>query len=250
MILAVGALVVGGVVYAGVSTVRKHQRKKDFLWLTKQNTESANLFRQQGVDLVELEKSINRNFTISSFSLGVAVTGSLVYPPLMAITIPLTIYDASPLFKEAYEALFYHGQTKTAIISSVVIIGTLTTNHYVIAALITWGYRLNHKLLLELNYSYRKLLSQLFGAESRSIWILVDDLEVKIPRYEIQVGDIVVVNEGEIIPFDGTIRQGSAFIDLYILTGQARPIEKEVGDAVFAATNLVSGRICFQIKKI
>ena len=39
---------------------------------------------------------------------------------------------------------------------------------------------------------------------------------------------------GETIPVDGHIAEGAATIDQHLLTGEAAPAEKGVGDAVFA----------------
>ena len=43
---------------------------------------------------------------------------------------------------------------------------------------------------------------------------------------KLQVGDIVVVNAGEIIPVDGIIIEGMGSIDQHKLTGEAQPAEK------------------------
>ena len=58
-----------------------------------------------------------------------------------------------------------------------------------------------------------------------------------------------MVHAGESIPVDGTIIKGIACVDQQILTGEARPIEKEVGDPVFAATIVLSGKIDIKAKR-
>jgi Cu2+-exporting ATPase len=53
----------------------------------------------------------------------------------------------------------------------------------------------------------------------------------------------VIVNAGEILPVDGVIQTGLANIDQHILTGESQPVERTVGEKVFASTLLLSGRI-------
>ncbi|MDY6867731.1 MAG: hypothetical protein SVT56_07480, partial [Chloroflexota bacterium] len=253
MLLIFEIFLVGGVVYTGIKTFRKQKQGREASWLTARDeaapTPEAVSVPDQ-ISLAQLEPQINRDFTISSVSLGLSITGGLVYPPLGVASIPLTIYGALPTFENAYQAFFSRSRTKMAMVSSIVIIGTLAANYYFLASLVQWSYHLNQKLLVEMNYNYRQLLLYLFGPTTRSIWILVNEVEVKIPRNELTVGDIVVVNEGELIPVDGIIVDGVGLIDMYILTGQSRPVEKSSGDKVFAATDLLSGRICVRAEKV
>jgi len=51
------------------------------------------------------------------------------------------------------------------------------------------------------------------------------------------------------IPIDGEIVQGNASIDQQRLTGEAQPVEKTVGDAVLAATIILSGQIQICVKQ-
>ncbi len=67
--------------------------------------------------------------------------------------------------------------------------------------------------------------------------------EREVPAAEIRVGDRVVVRPGEKIPVDGRIEAGSSAIDEAMLTGEALPVEKGVGDEVTGATLNQTGRL-------
>ncbi|GAA2917706.1 heavy metal translocating P-type ATPase [Enterococcus pseudoavium] len=43
---------------------------------------------------------------------------------------------------------------------------------------------------------------------------------------EVQVGDLVLVKPGEIVPVDGRVTEGDSFVDEASLTGESRPVEK------------------------
>lgn len=66
---------------------------------------------------------------------------------------------------------------------------------------------------------------------------LIKNGEAKmIAAEEIKVGDILRVLPGEAIPVDGEIISGETSVDQSVMTGEALPIDKGVGDSVFCGT--------------
>lgn len=53
---------------------------------------------------------------------------------------------------------------------------------------------------------------------------------------QIRVGDVVLIEPGERIPVDGLIINGRSAVDQAPITGESMPVEKGVGDKVFAGT--------------
>ncbi|MBF0469604.1 MAG: heavy metal translocating P-type ATPase, partial [Desulfamplus sp.] len=91
--------------------------------------------------------------------------------------------------------------------------------------------------------------TNIFSDQPQSVWLLKDGVELEIPIEMLRTGDIVSVNAGEVIPVDGTIVHGMASINQHLLTGEFQPLEKEVGDNVFAATILISGQIHIKVEQ-
>jgi K+-transporting ATPase ATPase B chain len=60
-------------------------------------------------------------------------------------------------------------------------------------------------------------------------------------------GDEVKVNAGEIIPRDGLVNVGKAFIDESMMTGESNPVYKEKGDHVIGGTRVASDSIVVEI---
>src|SRR5580658_5920693 len=60
--------------------------------------------------------------------------------------------------------------------------------------------------------------------------------EIEVPVKEVGVGEIVVVRPGERVTVDGTVLIGRSTVDQSTLTGESLPIDKGVGDSVFAGT--------------
>jgi Cd2+/Zn2+-exporting ATPase len=53
---------------------------------------------------------------------------------------------------------------------------------------------------------------------------------------KIRIGEIVLIEPGERIPVDGIVRAGRSTIDQSPITGESMPVEKGVGERVFAGT--------------
>ena len=51
------------------------------------------------------------------------------------------------------------------------------------------------------------------------------------------IGDIIAVKPGGKIPADGTVVEGQTAIDESMLTGESMPVNKTVGDEVYAAND-------------
>jgi heavy metal translocating P-type ATPase len=67
---------------------------------------------------------------------------------------------------------------------------------------------------------------------------------------DVRVGDIVIVREGDIIPVDGHIVRGASTVNQSSITGESAPIEKNVGDIVFAGTTNLTHRIEIKCDKL
>lgn len=72
----------------------------------------------------------------------------------------------------------------------------------------------------------------------------------KIPFSDIVVGDILVVKQGEYIPVDGKVVEGSAYVDRAAITGESMPVEVQAGDAVTGADIVKSGYLKLVAEKV
>ncbi len=63
-----------------------------------------------------------------------------------------------------------------------------------------------------------------------------DGVETHIRVEELVIGDIVIVRPFDRMPADGEVRVGASAVDQSPITGESIPVEKVVGDPVFAGT--------------
>jgi Cu2+-exporting ATPase len=64
---------------------------------------------------------------------------------------------------------------------------------------------------------------------------------------ELADGDLVLVRPGASIPADGEVRSGRGSVDESLITGESRPVEKDVGDRVIAGTVNGAGSLRVQV---
>jgi Cd2+/Zn2+-exporting ATPase len=115
-------------------------------------------------------------------------------------------------------------------------VGAIILGHWSDAALVMFlfsvGNTLEAKTMERTRESVRSLV-ELFPAQVR---IRRDSEEVIVPLNEVEVGEVFIVRPGEKIPLDGKVLKGSSTVNESPITGESMPVEKTVGDTVFAGT--------------
>ncbi len=77
-----------------------------------------------------------------------------------------------------------------------------------------------------------------------------DGAQEQVPGTELAVGDLVVVEAGQVIPGDGDVVEGVASVDESAITGESAPVIRESGGdrcAVTGGTKVLSDRIVVRI---
>ena len=84
-------------------------------------------------------------------------------------------------------------------------------------------------------------LKSLMKLAPKTARVIRNTEETEVPVDQVRAGDIFVVRPGENIPVDGIVTEGNSAVNESALTGESIPVDKEVGDAVSAATLNQSG---------
>eukprot|EP00252_Welwitschia_mirabilis_P018970 TRINITY_DN4266_c0_g1_i1.p1 TRINITY_DN4266_c0_g1~~TRINITY_DN4266_c0_g1_i1.p1 ORF type:complete len:852 (-),score=168.18 TRINITY_DN4266_c0_g1_i1:524-3079(-) len=71
----------------------------------------------------------------------------------------------------------------------------------------------------------------------------------QIPVNDLEVGSYILVRAGEAVPVDGEVRQGRSMVTVEHLTGEANPIEKQVGDHVPGGARSLDGMLIIKTYK-
>ncbi|RFU78875.1 atpase, p-type, heavy metal translocating [Trichoderma arundinaceum] len=73
--------------------------------------------------------------------------------------------------------------------------------------------------------------------------------EKSIPTELLQVGDIVVIRPGDKIPADGILVRGETYVDESMVTGEAMPVQKRMGNNMIGGTVNGNGRVDFRVTR-
>jgi K+-transporting ATPase ATPase B chain len=79
---------------------------------------------------------------------------------------------------------------------------------------------------------------------------LTNGREEKVPALDLQKGDVVVCEAGDVIPADGDVIEGIASVDEAAITGESAPVIRESGgdrSAVTGGTRVLSDRILIRV---
>ncbi len=79
--------------------------------------------------------------------------------------------------------------------------------------------------------------------------LFMNGQEQMVPTQQLQVGDRVLVKPGELIPTDGLIQEGYSAVNQAPITGESIPVEKTIGDEVFAGTINGNGALVVDLHK-
>lgn len=73
--------------------------------------------------------------------------------------------------------------------------------------------------------------------------------ETTVPVSNLEIGDRILIRNGEIIPADAVLLRGDGTIDYSFVTGESRPVKKKTGDIVFAGGRQAGGLIELEVVK-
>jgi Cu+-exporting ATPase len=93
-------------------------------------------------------------------------------------------------------------------------------------------------------------IEKLMGLAPKTATVIRGGVEREIPVGEVEVGDIVILKPGAKIPADGQVTEGFTAVDESMLTGESMPVDKKLGDPVYAGCVNTTGAIRFSAEKV
>lgn len=107
--------------------------------------------------------------------------------------------------------------------------------------------------LLE-EWTHKKSVDDLARSMSLNVskvWLRTpENQEILVESSKIEKGDKVFVHMGNVIPFDGEVLDGDAMVNQASLTGESVPVQRTVGNTVFAGTVVEEGEITIRVKEV
>lgn len=191
---------------------------------------------------------------------------SIFWLILSAVVLAVMCYSGWDIFRGAWKS-FLH---RRANMDTLVALGTGTAFLYSLIvilfprfvpleahaiyfdiALLLFGFiNLGSAMEIRARGKTSEAINRLIGLQPKTARVIRDEKDVEVPIEAIKIGDLIRVRPGEKLPVDGEITEGHSAIDESMLTGEAMPVSKNIGDFVNAGTLNTSGSFIFRATRI
>ena len=141
-----------------------------------------------------------------------------------------------------------HGRLNINALMTVAVFGAVLIGHWPEAAMVMALYAIAELIEARAVDRARHAISGLLALapEVASVQQL-DGGWLAMPIADVAVGALARVRPGERIPLDGTVVLGQSSVDQASVTGESIPVDKDVGDTVYAGTINQSARLDIQV---
>ncbi len=96
----------------------------------------------------------------------------------------------------------------------------------------------------------KAVLTSSLAVKADKVWLANGSEDVLIPMEELKIGDQIRVRTGSVIPVDGEITSGEAYINEASMTGEPLAVMKSAGSTVFAGTVVEEGSVVVKVRAV
>ena len=185
-----------------------------------------------------------------------------------ALTVPVMVYSAGPIFQAAWRSIQTFRQTHllgmdVPIALALALAFTAGTINLIKGSGQSYFDSITMFVAFILAARYVELLARQDaqgGAEALAKQLpatcerLVNypdlqNVEV-VPVVNCNPGDVLRVPPGEVVPADGTLIENISALDESLLTGESKPVEKKIGDRIYAGTHNILNPLIMRIDAV
>lgn len=165
------------------------------------------------------------------------------------IRIACTVYDGAPFIWHGIKDLLAK-KFSAEIVHASAIAASMLIGDFAAASSITFLTEVGEELE---EWTYKKSvddLAQSLALNVSKVWRVEGPGVVRqVGIGQIQIGDVLQVSMGSVIPLDGTVTNGEAMINQAALTGESVAVRKTVDSTVFAGTVVEEGEILIEVRQ-
>ena len=189
---------------------------------------------------------------LSGVLLALGFFGSMLgLPPLLETSLYLlaVVIGGWYFIREGVETLLEERQIGIEILMAVAALTAGLLGQWAEAAMLVFLYSISEAAEGYTEERTRNAIRALMDLAPKTALVLRDNQEMLIPADELQPGDIFIVRPGEAVATDGEIIGGHSSLNQAPVTGESVPVEKNIGDPVFAATLNGEGALTIRVTK-
>ena len=152
-----------------------------------------------------------------------------------------------PVAKSGLNALRINRKMSINLLMTIAAIGAFAIGEYLEAALVIFLYTMGEALEGYITNRARDSLKALLAIKPNEAHLLKDNQTTTVPVEQLAIGDTIVVKAGERVPMDGTISNGASSLNQAPITGESIPVDKSVGDTIFAGSINTHGTLEIEV---
>ena len=171
------------------------------------------------------------------------------HPVTIVLMLAATLIAGIPIFIKAARALRYWIVGIDALVT-IAVVGAVIIGEYWEAAAVTFLFMLGDYLETRTIEKTRSSIKSLLDLAPVTARVRRGDAELILAPDEVVSGDIVIVKSGEKIAVDGTVLEGSAYVNQSAITGESIPVSRSAGDSVFSGTIPESGYLLIHADRV
>ncbi len=196
--------------------------------------------------------SVNGGIIFSGIMIALGFIGSFtgistLFTTLM-YAVAMLISGYKPV-KSAYYSIKSRSLDMNVLMSTAAI-GAALIGEWLEGATVVWLFALGTTLQNMSIEKTRNSIRNLMDLAPSEAFVKVGLDLIKKPVEEVSIGDILIVKPGDKIPLDGEIVLGESSVNQAPITGESIPVDKEIGDTVYAGTINESGSLEVKVTKL
>lgn len=136
------------------------------------------------------------------------------------------------------------------VLMTVAALGAAVIGEWLEGATVVWLFALGVALQTRSIEQTRNSIRGLMDLAPSEAWVKENGQLIKKAAEDISIGTTIVVKPGDRIPLDGEMTNGESSINQAPITGESIPVDKVIGDAVYAGTINESGSLEIKVTKL
>lgn len=161
----------------------------------------------------------------------------------------LIVYSGLKYIAKGVSALF-DGKLTVGVLDGASISACLIQKNYNTAGTVMFLLSVSGLLEDYTRARTRAALTDSLAIKADQVWLAGKDADTLIPMSQLQVDDCIRVRTGSVIPVDGQITEGEAYINEASMTGEPLAVMKSAGASVFAGTVVEEGSVVIKVRKL
>lgn len=185
--------------------------------------------------------------TIGDINLGINTFKNLVILPIALITYIFISYDLYiKAIKDVKKKKFFTEIT----LSIIATIAAFAIQEYVEGLAVIVFFQLGSAFEEFAINKSRKSIKAIMNLRPDSVTKYIDNKEIIVDPYSINLDDIIIVKPGERVPLDGIIIKGSSSLDTSSITGESIPVDVKENEEIISGVINLSSPLLIKVQKL